>query len=139
MDTQTIGIANMNNKPTKQILTPIADKGISMAQKKQGRQGKARIVKANWMQRQIQSKGKHNPIPSTVITPTEAMPKRHNGANNSEQRQQAQNPKRSIKIRQIIKHRINISPLIPISPRHILSISPSSYLRSKSPSGYLYY
>jgi hypothetical protein len=124
MDAQTIGIANVNNKPTKQILTPITDNGRSIAQKKQGRQGKARIVKANWMQRQIQSKGKHNPIPSTVITPTKTMPKRHNGANNSEQRQQAQNPKKSIRTRQTTSRIVNINPLIPsINPIHILIYS----------------
>ena len=110
IDTQIIGIANTNSKPTKQMPNPTADKGKSIAQHKQGRNGKASRLFNKLRHRQIQM---NNPIPKQSIHPSIATtprvpapirhPTRQMAPNNIEVKQIHANPNRIMKMRRHIR------------------------------------
>ncbi|VUT24482.1 MAG: hypothetical protein MASP_00533 [Candidatus Methanolliviera sp. GoM_asphalt] len=134
IDTQIIGMANANRTPAKHILNPITDRGMSIAQQKQGRHGRTSKLFNKLKQRHIQMNNpKHKTHPSIATTPRSPVPTRHPirqiAPNNIEVRQIQINPKMIMKMRTTNSKRHSIAALIPIRPNIsiYLSISLSSF------------
>ena len=132
IDRQTIGIANTKRKPAKHIPKQTTDKGMSMTQHKQGRNGRISKLFNKLMTRQIQMNNpRHKIHPSIATTPSGPVtirnPIRHIAPNNIDVIHTQIKPKMIMQTSTTNNKRHSIAALIPISPSISLYLS-ISYL-----------
>ena len=128
MDIQIIGKTNANREPAKQMPHPTTERGISIRQQKQGRNGKIMRPFSKSRQRQIQI---NNPIqrthPSIAITPSSPVPTKHPirqmAPNNIEVMQTHVKPKRSMRMRIATSKKHSVAALKLINTHIFLYLS----------------